>query len=108
MLYKMNMFFREWEGYEKLYNSLKENPIHIQCVKLAFYLIALVLVFFNLNLVSALIRVILYIPLTIAEFFTYSIMREKQENFSALLSYILMFLNVFVVVMYSILTISFL
>jgi len=108
MLYKMNLFFREWKGYEKVYNSLKENLLHMQYVKLSFYLIALVLIFFKLNFFSALIRVILYIPLTIAEFFTYSIMREKKEHFSGALSYILLFLNAFVVVIYSILTISFL
>lgn len=108
MLYKMNLFFREWKGYEKIYSSLKENLLPMQYVKLAFYLIALTLVFFKLNLFSALIRVILYVPLTIAQFFTYSIMREKKEYFSASLSCILMFLNAFVVVMYSILTISFL
>lgn len=101
MFYKMNLFFREWEGYDKVYNFFKENFTSVLLVKLILYIAACGCIFFAHSTLLSALRVIIYIPLTVMEYFSGAIWREKDERFSSNSSYVLMIFNIIIVVLYS-------
>ena len=93
MIYKINLFLREWEGYEKIYNFFKEKSSIISFIKLVLYIMIFLFIFFDDNIQLSLLRVIFFIPLCIAEFFCGCIRYEQKEKSSARLSHILAFLD---------------
>lgn len=93
MFYKLNLFLREWEGYEKVYNFFKTNK-KILILKFLLYLLSFVLIFFDpRTLFLYALKVMIYMPLTIMEYFSGHICYEKGDKFTAYLSYILVILN---------------
>ena len=101
MIYKLHKFFREWEGYEKVYSFFKNNYSNILLIKACLYLLGIVFCFFNHSMLLSTLRVIVYLPLVIIEYFVANLEYEKGQKFSSFLSQILMFLNLVVVVLYS-------
>lgn len=101
MIYKFNLFFREWKGYESVYNFFKENLIIFALIRFILYLASFGFLFFNHSQLLSALRVIIYIPLTVIEYFIGCIWYEKTYKFSAYSSYVLMILNFTNVILYS-------
>ena len=101
MFYKINLFLREWEGYDRVYNFFKEKFTSVLLVKLILYIVACICIFFAHSTLLSALRVIIYIPLTVMEYFSGAIWREKDEKVSSISSYGLMILNFIIVILYS-------
>jgi len=102
MFYKLNMFLREWEGYDKVYTFLKDNLILVLSIRTVVYIIALFILFLTQDSLQSILRLIIYIPATIAEYFLGAIYYEQNEKVIAFSSYLLMILNIIVVIICSI------
>lgn len=98
MIYKMNKFFREWEGYEKVYSYFKNNFFKFSIIKVCLYWIAILPLFFGRNFLTYGIRIIIYTILITIEYFLGNIEYEKGNRVSWFLSRFLMFLCLFSII----------
>ena len=99
MIYKMNKFFREWEGYEKVYSFFKNNFAVFLITKACLYWIAIIPLFFGRNFLTYGLRIIIYITLVVIEYFMGNIEYEKKNTVSWFLSRILLFLCLFAIIL---------
>jgi len=93
MIYKLNMFLREWEGYDKFYSFLKDNILLFLIIKALLYFLALIFCFLKLELLMLILRAAIYFVLFFAEYFIGCIQRENDEKFLSLCSYFLMLMS---------------
>jgi len=97
MIYKMNLFFREWEGYDKVYNFFREHILLILLVRASIYVNSLLILFLTDDPLKSILRLIIYVPVTVAEYFLGAIYYEQNEKTSSFCSYLLIFLNFIVI-----------
>lgn len=98
MIFKLNMFLREWEGYDKVYEFFKKNLLCISSIKLILYLIAMIFIFIPNGILRESMRIILYSILFVLEYFFSCIYQEKKETTLTVLSCILMLLAIFIII----------
>lgn len=99
MVYKLNMFLREWEGYDKIYNFLKTNMIYFLTIKLIICLFTFVFFFIKINIITSVLRTILYLTLFIAEYFTGCMQKDEEELSLSYASFFLMSVDLLVAIL---------
>lgn len=97
-MYKLNMFFREWEGYDKVYNFLKEYIFWFLILKLVVYISALTFCLMRSSILTLVLRIPIYFVASIIEYFIGCIQRENNEIVLSFSSYLLMILDFLVVI----------
>lgn len=98
-MYKLNMFLREWEGYDKVYNFFKRNIFTVMYIKLFLYLFALIFISIPIGIVRESLRLIVYSVLFVLEYFFACINREQEERTIYFLSCILIGFAIFTIIM---------
>ena len=98
MFYKLNMFLREWEGYNKLYNFILSNLFIFHLIRVFLYASALVLCFFENTTLTLSLQIIVYLFATILEYFYSSISWEASDKVISIIVTVLFFLDLLVVV----------
>lgn len=100
MFYKLNLFLREWEWYDKVYNFFDDNFDVIMIIKQALYMITVFLCFFNHSILLSFLRVVLFLIIAVIEYFRSCISREQNDKLDSYFSCFLMILALVVVVLY--------
>ena len=81
MIYKLHKFFREWDGYDKVYSILKNNYTVLNMITLVIVALSFILFIFRSSIAISLLRGVVSMSLAVIQYFSGNIEYEKGERF---------------------------
>ena len=92
VFFKLNLFLRTWKGYDKVYKFLRKQKVTLFCLKALLYSLLSLSALLS-NFLLAIIIITFLIPI---EFFLGCITKENNEQVTSFLSFTLMLLDIFI------------